>query len=389
MNIIFCHDGPVSCDSDNRYYSIGFNDKLLSRYEHVFGKVDFITRVDRTAGRSEYTESDKLSVDRFRVIEYPNYLNFRGIFANKSQSTRRLEEEISKCDALIIRLPSFLGSKCVKIARKYNKPFLVEMVGCPWDSLRNHGFSGKILAPYLYLLTKYQVKRATDVLYVTGEFLQKRYPTNGRQIDCSDVELQNIGVADRERGSTKQIDCRNIVVGTVGKIDLKYKGHATVIEAIKLLEDKGYHVQYQIVGPGDKGYLEKIVKQNGVSDKVTFTGPMGHDEIFSWLDTIDIYIQPSLTEGMPRALIEAMSRGCPCVASNAGGMPELLDKAYIFRKDCPEQLADILLNGTVNGLYEQGARNAEFAKRFTPDVINAKREKFYNEFNLFVKRRLR
>ncbi len=388
MNILFCHDGPVNCDANERYYSIGFNDKLLDRYAAVFGNVGIVTRVDRTNTLSTYTETDKLTVDKYRVIECPNYLTLRGIFANKRNSTKQLENEISKCDALIIRLPSFLGSKCVKIAKKYQKPFLIELVGCPWDSLRNHGLSGKLLAPYMCLMTKHQVKKASDVLYVTNEFLQRRYPTQGRQIGCSDVELlrssQETLCNKSEHSSTEKI----LIIGTVGKIDLKYKGHATVIKAIKTLKALGYNAQYQIVGPGDKSYLENCAIKNDVIDDVVFTGSMGHDKIFEWLDTIDIYIQPSLTEGMPRALIEAMSRGCPCVASNAGGMPELLEKKFIFPKGNVKQLTKILLNASQNGLFTQGARNQEFTNQFSPDVIQEKRSAFYQGFHDYVMRRL-
>lgn len=382
MKILFCHDGPINCDEKNRYYSIGFNDKILSRYEDIFGEVGFVTRVERDV--ASYVESDKLSVDRFRVIEYPNYLTLKGLFADKSKSNKLLEEEISGCDALIIRLPSFLGSKCVKIARKYNKPFLIEMVGCPWDSLRNHGITGKVLAPYMYLKTKMQVKNATNVLYVTNKFLQRRYPTIGKQVGCSDVELLSVDSGIIDRSSNVRENDKRIIIGTVGKIDLKYKGHATVIKAAKILKSKGYDVHYQIVGPGEKNYLGSIIQESGMSNNVTLVGSMGHDEIFNWLDTIDVYVQPSLTEGMPRALIEAMSRGCPCVASNAGGMPELLEEKYIFKKGNAKQLADILMKSQSNGLYVQSARNAEFTKQFAPEIIKEKRETFYTEFKMSI-----
>jgi glycosyltransferase involved in cell wall biosynthesis len=388
MNILFCHDGPINCDENNRYYSIGFNDKLFDRYAAIFGNVGIVTRVDRTSTSSTYTESDKLTVDKYSVTEYPNYLSLSGIFADKSKSTKLLESEISQCDALIIRLPSFLGGKCVRIAKEYNKPFLIELVGCPWDSLRNHGLSGKLLAPYMCLMTKYQVRRATDVLYVTNEFLQRRYPTSGRQIGCSDVELQNDNQnMFRVKAEHKSND-KKLIIGTVGKIDLKYKGHSTVIDAIKKMKAKGYDIQYQIVGPGDKSDLESYAMRNNVIDNIVFTGSMGHDKIFEWLDTINVYIQPSLTEGMPRALIEAMSRGCPCVASNAGGMPELLDKKFIFSKGNADQLANILLNTAQNGLLTQGLRNKEFTEQFSPNVIKEKRTAFYQEFQKYVMRRL-
>lgn len=386
MNILFCHDGPVNCDAGGRYYSIGFNDKLMERYADIFGNVGIVTRVDRT-DISAYVETDKLSVDKYKLVEYPNYLTLKGIFANKRGSTRRLENEISRCDALIIRLPSFIGSKCVKIAKKYKKPFLIELVGCPWDSLRNHGLSGKMLAPYMCLMTKHQVKKATDVLYVTNEFLQRRYPTKGRQIGCSDVELQHDGKGVICRKSESEKNEKKLVIGTVGKIDLKYKGHATVIKAVKAMKEKGYDVQYQIVGPGDKSYLENCAMACDVADNVVFTGSMGHDKIFEWLGTIDVYIQPSLTEGMPRALIEAMSKACPCVASNAGGMPELLDERFIFAKGNSEQLVKILLNASQNGLFAQGERNKEFTKQFSPDAIKEKRSTFYQAFRNYIMER--
>lgn len=388
MNILFCHDGPINCDKNERYYSIGFNDKLLGRYASVFGNVSIVTRVDRTSATTTYNETEKLTVDKYRVIEYPNYLTLRGIFANKSNSIKRLESEISQCDALIIRLPSFLGSKCIKIAQKYHKPFLIELVGCPWDSLRNHGLSGKILAPYMCLLTKHQVKKASDVLYVTNEFLQRRYPTQGRQIGCSDVELQQDNQNIPCFKSKHQKNEKQLIIGTVGKIDLKYKGHATVIKAIKKMKAMGYDIQYQIVGPGDRSYLENCAKANGVMENIVFVGSMGHEKIFEWLDTIDIYIQPSLTEGMPRALIEAMSEGCPCLASNAGGMPELLDRKFIFHKGNVGQLVNILTNASQNELFTQGIRNKEFTKQFSPDIINKKRLAFYQAFQKEVMRRM-
>lgn len=380
MNILFCHDGPINCDKNGRYYSIAFNDNLLNRYSAIFENVGIVTRVNRSKALPAYTENHKLTTDKYRVVEYPNFLTLRGVFANKRKSTKKLEEEISKCDALIIRLPSFLGSKCIKIAKKYNKPYLIELVGCPWDSLRNHGLTGKMLALYMFLTTKRQVRKASNVLYVTNEFLQRRYPTKGKQVCCSDVELQHSNQENPCQKSVISGNEKKLIIGTLGVIDVKYKGQSTVIRAIKKMRKLGYDIEYQIVGPGDKSYLENCAKKLGVLDSIVFTGAMGHDKIFEWLDTVDIYIQPSLTEGMPRALIEAMSRGCPCVASNAGGMPELLEQSFIFPKGKVKKLTKILINASKNGLFTQGERNKAFAQQFSPEVIREKRLTFYQGF---------
>lgn len=59
---------------------------------------------------------------------------------------------------------------------------------------------------------------------------------------------------------------------------------------------------------------------------------MPHDKIFEWLDTIDIYIQPSYQEGLCRSVVEAMSRACPVICSDACGERELANEKFIFKR---------------------------------------------------------
>lgn len=298
MNILFCHDGPVNCDNINRYYSFGFNDKLFDQYAAIFGNVRIAIRVHRDISTSKYTEQTKLSNDKYKVIEYPNYLSLSRVFADKRESTEQIESAVSQVDALIIRLPSFLGSRCVNIAQKYNKPYLIELVGCPWDSLRNHGLSGKLLAPYMYWMTKKQVREATDVLYVTDEFLQRRYPTKARCIGCSDVLLKDSCI-DIELKSIKTKRDR-LIIGTAGVLDVRYKGQEFVIEAVVKLNSLGIDVEYRLAGSGSGDYLRKKASTLGVENKVTFCGLLDRSELDKFYDSLDLYIQPSLTEGMPR-----------------------------------------------------------------------------------------
>ncbi len=380
MNILFCHSGPVYCDVNNRFYASGFNDKLFQRYRRFFENISIVTRVKRS--QEEYVGTDILSTDIYRVIEYPNYLTLKGFFASRAASDRMLEEEISKCDGLILRMPCSLSNRCANMARKYGKPCLIELVGCPWDALWTHSLAGKLLAPFVYWATKTQVKRASHVIYVTDEFLQKRYPTRGLQIGCSDVELQ----CNEECSAVKckKTDPMHIVVGSIGKIDLRYKGHATVLEAIRILKKFGYNIQYQVVGGGSDGYLKDVAKRLGISENLVIVGPMSHDDIFTWFNNIDVYIQPSLTEGLPRALVEAMSMACPCIGSDVGGIPELLSREFIFKKGNARHLADIILHANENKLYESGERNRLFVDQFRPEVLSARREKFYEVFKAAI-----
>ena len=132
-----------------------------------------------------------LDKEKYTIIECPNISSVKGIFIDKRKAKLILEKEIKNVDFLIIRLPSMIGNLAVKIARKYKKPYLVEMVGCPWDALWNHSLKGKLFAPIMTYITKQEVKNAPYVLYVTKEFLQKRYPTKGKSVGCSDVMLND------------------------------------------------------------------------------------------------------------------------------------------------------------------------------------------------------
>ena len=381
MNVLFCHDGPVKCDNEGRFYSVGFNDKLFERYAAVFDKVSIATRVDKE--ESHYTDLLRLSVDKYSVVEYPNYLSPRAIFANKKDSNKRLEEAIMQADALIIRLPSFLGSKCVRIAKKHKKPYLVELVGCPWDSLRNHGITGKILAPCMYFVTKRQIKQASDVLYVTDEFLQRRYPTKGRSVGCSDVFLDSI--ADSVLYKTKS-KSEKLIIGTAGVLDVRYKGQEFVIESLVELKNEGIDAEYWLAGSGTGEYLREKATALGVSDMVKMCGVLDRTALNAFYDSVDVYAQPSLTEGMPRALIEAMSRGCYCIGTRVGGIPELIGSENCFKKACSSDVTKRIMSYYEDKENKNRTHCVRRSREFLPSFLEKKRNEFYSNFKKSVQK---
>ncbi|GAB3976194.1 glycosyltransferase family 4 protein [Plantactinospora veratri] len=81
---------------------------------------------------------------------------------------------------------------------------------------------------------------------------------------------------------------------------------------------------------GDGRYrprLERLATDLGVRRQVHFTGTISAaTEVRRQLDAADLFVMPSRTEGLPKALIEAMARGLPAVATSVGGIPELLPR---------------------------------------------------------------
>ncbi len=178
------------------------------------------------------------------------------------------------------------------------------------------------------------------------------------------------------------------IFGMIGNLEVKYKGHETAVRALSLLSEKKIDFRLKCLGAGDKTRLSKAAESLGIKDKVEFSGtlPRGN-AVMEWLDKIDVFLIPSYTEGLPRALVEAMSRGCPCVGTTAGGIPELLsDKVIVKPKDYKE-LASVIytLISDVEVLKEQAKCNFEKSKEYTCDVLNNRRNNFWNEFRKYVK----
>jgi glycosyltransferase involved in cell wall biosynthesis len=387
MKAMFCCDGPLSRDQYGNYYGVALNERMFSRYYQI---TDNLTVAIRTELKSDdiLNGLSKINLENFQVVSCPNLSSLKGILYDRFKLESILNAQIKDIDFLIVRLPSFIGSLSIDIASKMNKPYLIELVGCPWDAYWNHSWKGKLVAPFMRYATKKAVRNAPYVLYVTNEFLQRRYPNTGRTINCSNVALPTLdeSVLDARLHKIKQTTKNKpIVIGTTAAVDVRYKGQEYVIQAIAELNKQGYNFEYCLVGGGDKTRLQSIAEKYGVADKVIFEGSIPHERVFDYLDDIDIYVQPSQTEGLPRALIEAMSRGCPCVGSNAGGIPELLDTPFIFNSGNVQELANILASFDTEKMIKQAKRNFEFSKEYAKEVIETRRNEFFKQFAESVK----
>ena len=105
-------------------------------------------------------------------------------------------------------------------------------------------------------------------------------------------------------------------------------------------------------------------------------GSIEHDEIFKFLNDMDIYIQPSLQEGLPRAVLEALSMGLPVIGSKTGGIPEIVGKKDIFKKRNVKQIVNILENIDKNELKEMSKYSFEKIKEFDVEKLDNIRKEF-------------
>lgn len=381
MGLIFVHD-HFFLKCNGKYYSGSLTAEVIQRYIEIFENITFVTRgKDVTEVQDEKSHS---SIEGTKFVRVPN---FKGIFKlqNINLAKKAIENEVAKADFVIART-STMGNIAVKYAQKYKKPYLIEVVSCSWDASWNYSLLGKIIAPFAFILQKKIVKDAPYALYVTNEFLQHRYPTKGKSINCSDVALTEFSDAVLEKRVEKigELNKDNsLIIGTIAAVNVRYKGQQYVIEALGKLKSQGItNFEYHLVGAGNQQYLKKVAERNGVVGQIKFLGSMPHDKVFEWLESIDIYIQPSRQEGMPRALIEAMSRGLFAVGAKTAGIPELLEQEYIFSntRHNIDEICTILKSLTMDVMLAQAKRNFEEAKKYEKEIVETRRQKFYLEF---------
>ena len=361
---------------ENMYFSINLTQQLWE--ERYLPFCDEIVVV----GREEIVQSipDRMvrsDNDRVQFKCMPNSSKLKR-YLNQKKYTQFVYDAVLDCDYIVTR-----GSRGAKIARMQGKPYLFEVVSCTWDSLWNHSFLGKLCAFPAFLRQKKEIAHAPYAMYVTSEFLQKRYPTSGKSIGCSDVALPSLDecVLKKRIDHIKQ-KTQKLIIGSAGAVNVKYKGQQFVIQALGELKKQGItNFEYQILGNGDQSFLKWVAQKYNVEDQVKLLGGMPHEKVFDWLDSIDVYAQPSQTEGLPRALVEAMSRGLPAFGCNVGGIPELLDNRFLFsKKQKIHGIKELLKSFDEKTMIKQAERNFEKAKEYQKESLDAKRTEFYRNF---------
>ena len=126
----------------------------------------------------------------------------------------------------------------------------------------------------------------------------------------------------KEKRKSLGLNTKDLVVGTIGWL-LRIKGPLYLLKAMEIIWQTNPGIQLVYVGKGDlEEGLKKEAYRIGVSDKVTFLG--WRDDIPEIMQVLDIFVLPSLNEGMGRVLVEAMAAGKPIVASDVGGIPDLV-----------------------------------------------------------------
>lgn len=148
-------------------------------------------------------------------------------------------------------------------------------------------------------------------------------------------------------------------IGTVGRLD-PVKNHAALLGAVRTILERRPDLQaalrLTVVGDGpERRALESLAGELGLLRHVEFTGT--RDDTASILRTFDVFVLPSVNEGISNTILEAMASGLPVLAARVGGNPELVvhgETGLLYEPDA----ADGLVAGLQRYLDEPGLRRA-------------------------------
>ena len=379
VKALFVHDGPLYKDVNGVYCSTNITEEMLSRYFCVADEVYVLIRTYPIEKTYQEASLSKIDNPKIKVFELGNVVSAKSlVFKNKLK--KQIEPIVDECDLFFLRLPGITCNVVAEICKKKNKKYLVEVGGCAWDAYWNHGLSGKLVAPYMEHAQKKTTRNASFATYVTEKWLQDRYPCSCESIAASNVYLpkHDEKVLQKRLKRIEQYEnCKNLTIGTIANVDVRYKGQEFIIKAIAKLNKKGYNYKYELVGGGDQTFLKSLAAKCGVEENVSFKGALLHDDVIKWLDDIDIYAQPSKQEGLPRSVIEAMSRGVPCIGSTTAGIPELLPDEMTFANGDVEEIVRILDSFNKKMVASLATINFEESKRFDKEKLRNRRTDYY------------
>lgn len=392
MNILFVST-YLFLEEGGKYYSLPSSaDAFFEKYLGVFDNVRVLgVPVSPFLDRSKLVEitNPRITIRIIKSNARPKEI------INDIEVYKSLKEEILKADALIVNPTSRKGALSIKLAKKYNKPYLIEMTGDgPHALSQTDNVIKKLYSPFFYYKTRRAIKNAKFGLYVSNEYLQKRYPISGEICSCADVVLKNIdeSVLEKRLHRIAQFDqTKRVDIALIGFYQGKLKGIDTAIKALSRLPE-AYHLH--ILGNGTLQNRDKWItygEKMGIKNRIHFPSPLpSSDDVLLWLDSMDFFILPTKSEGFGRCVAEAMSRGCPCFASNVCTMPELLEKECLFPVGDYVKLANLLESYSSNHcmMKKTSIRNFEESKEYEFEYLHNKRDLFLSKFKHYAERQI-
>jgi glycosyltransferase involved in cell wall biosynthesis len=165
-----------------------------------------------------------------------------------------------------------------------------------------------------------------------------KYPASRIEVCWNGIDTEKFQAAERKR--LDEVRDAALVIGTVCVLRAE-KGLHLLLQAFTAVRNVLPGMKLLVVGSGpEEKSLHALAAKLGIAAQCVFLPAM--PDVAGALSSMDVFVHPSMTEGLPNAVMEAMACGCAVVASHVGGCPELIEPGIhglLFR---PDQLSELV-----------------------------------------------
>jgi teichuronic acid biosynthesis glycosyltransferase TuaC len=213
------------------------------------------------------------------------------------------------------------GFAALRVGKALKVPVVVTAIGSDLN---------RIPDPLCGALTRKTLRESDAVVTVSGDLKRTAILLGADAGKCYAI-LNGCDTSifyNRDRGEARaelRIGPDEEVVAYVGRMDVR-KGLRELIEAVASLHERRPRLRCYLVGDGsDETALRELIAQKNAGEYVRLMPPCKTDGVALWMGAADLVTLPSYKEGCPNVVLEALAAGRPVVASNVGGIPELMD----------------------------------------------------------------
>ena len=352
-----------------------------ARYLDVFDEVKLVVRAaSHAVAPSGWNRATGAGVVGVPV---PDFRSLTELVTCYPTVRKQIQRALAETPAVILRVPCPVG-EMVWRALESERPYGVEVVGDPYGTFSPGSVQHPLRAMFRWWFER-QLRRqcvgASATAYVTARELQAKYPSPIGTLSThySSVDLPEGAFSKAPR--SRRVRSKAIRLVTVGSLSRPYKATDVLIDAVAACVRGGLDVRLTVVGEGRyRARLERQVASAQLASRVRFTGQLTRPAaVREELDQADLFILPSRHEGLPKAMLEAMARGVPCLGSAVGGIPELLNAEDLVPPGDADALAAKIREVASDGerLARTSAGNLEKARAYRSELLRLRRVEFY------------
>jgi len=250
-----------------------------------------------------------------------------------------------------------------------------------------YGRGTDVYSPWIFknAISKIIIKNAGAVITLTEDMKKEMTKIYKRDISVipNGLDIKKFNNLSKENiRRVMNISNDEKIIIFVGRLH-PVKGVEYLIEAMEHIRQNDVKTKLIIVGDGtERERLEKLVKKFDLTKNVLFVGRISNEDIPKYMTLSDVLVLPSLKEGFPNILLEAMASGLPVIATNIGGISEIIkngENGFLVEPKNSKAIAEKILS-----LFENNElckiiieKNQEDVKKYNWEDIAEKLEEKY------------